>query len=511
MPATEMPERFMMEEKEKNMKYALSKSRYCAGVQCPKMLWMQKNMPEEFDESVMNESVLETGNRVGDLAMGLFGDYTEVPYGDLKDMNRITDELLQKKTAVICEASFAMDGLFCSVDILVNKGNRKVELYEVKSSTHEREIYEYDISFQYYVLSELGFHVTKACLVHLNNAYVRHGDLDLQQLFTVTDYTGISKKRYAETEANIEYFRQFMRKRKEPDLPVGIQCFSPYQCGYFRYCAGDLPSPNVFDLKNVQPQTKMKYYNAGIVSFRDLQEAGKLKDKPKMQVEYELCDMEDYSEKDNIRNFLKELTYPLYFLDFEAFQPAIPLYDDSFPYEQIPFQYSLHYMKRKNGKLYHKEFLAYPYEDPRRAVAESLCAEIPEDVCVLAYNMSYEKGRIKRMADLYPDLCDHLMSIHDNIKDLMIPFQKRWYYSRGMQGSYSIKYVLPALYPNDPELDYHSLEGVHNGQEASETFSRMMNMEKAELEEYRRYLLKYCELDTYAMVRVLQRLQEAVK
>ena len=142
-------------------------------------------------------------------------------------------------------------------------------------------------------------------------------------------------------------------------------------------------------------------------------------------------------------------------------------------------------------------------------MAEQLCLDIPRDVCVLAYNMSFEKGRIKALAELYPDLADHLMNIHDHIQDLMVPFQKKQYYTRAMQGSYSIKYVLPALFPEDPSLDYHSLEGVHNGTEASDTFARMGDMEPEALDEARHNLLKYCGLDTYAMVKVWQKLKEA--
>ena len=120
--------------------------------------------------------------------------------------------------------------------------------------------------------------------------------------------------------------------------------------------------------------------------------------------------------------------------------------------------------------------------------------------------MGFEKGRIKGLANLYPDLAEHLMNIHDNIQDLMIPFQKKYYYSKAMQGSYSIKYVLPALFPDDPSLDYHNLEGVHNGGEASATFKKMATMTPEELEEYRKHLLKYCGLDTFAMVKVWEKL-----
>ena len=121
--------------------------------------------------------------------------------------------------------------------------------------------------------------------------------------------------------------------------------------------------------------------------------------------------------------------------------------------------------------------------------------------------MGFEKGRIKRLAELYPDLKNHLMNIHDNIKDLMVPFRNKDYYNRAMQGSYSIKYVLPALFPDDPSLDYHNLDGVHNGAEASATFAAMADMEPTELEEYREHLLRYCELDTYAMVKIWENLK----
>ena len=168
----------------------------------------------------------------------------------------------------------------------------------------------------------------------------------------------------------------------------------------------------------------------------------------------------------------------------------------------------MHYIEEEGGPLKHTEHLAYPGKDPRRALAEQLCADIPLNVCTTAYNMGFEKGRIRGLAELYPDLREHLMNIHDNIQDLMIPFQKKWYYCKEMQGSYSIKYVLPALFPDDPELDYHNLDGVHNGGEASEMFAKMATMDAEQLEIGRKQLLKYCGLDTYAMVKVFEKLSE---
>ena len=149
-----------------------------------------------------------------------------------------------------------------------------------------------------------------------------------------------------------------------------------------------------------------------------------------------------------------------------------------------------------------------PGGDPRRELAERLCRDIPAGVCTIAYNMAFEKSRIKELAGLYPDLRDPLMDIHDGITDLMEPFRKKLYYTKAMQGSYSIKYVLPALFPEDPALDYHNLEGVHNGGEASAAFAAMAKMGPEELAACRENLLKYCGLDTFAMVRVLEKLRE---
>ena len=167
----------------------------------------------------------------------------------------------------------------------------------------------------------------------------------------------------------------------------------------------------------------------------------------------------------------------------------------------------MHYIDHEVGKLKHKEFLTYPGEDPCRKLAEQLCADIPMDVCTTAYNMSFEKGRIRGLAEIYPDSSKHLMNTHDNIVDLMILFQKKWYYCRAMQGYYSIKYVLPALFPDDLELDYHNLEGVHNGGEASAAFAQMATMTE-EVVLTRKQFLKYCGLDTYAMVKVWEILKK---
>lgn len=491
-------------------KYGFSKSSYCCGLQCQKMLWLKMNQPGEVDKSVMKQSVLDAGNEVGDLAMGLFGEYTEVPYSEvLSDMITATQKLLDEGVVNICEASFSYNGCFCSVDILRNLGGNKVEIYEVKSSTEVKEIYHEDVSYQNYVLTKLGFDVQKVALVHINNKYVRQGKLELDKYFNVVDLTEIAKSKLTEVENNIAEFREYVGQEKEPECKIGDYCFKPYECGYWKHCAVDMPAegPTVWDICNYRKKQQM--YDKGLITFQQLYDAGVLKGNYLQQVEVELKNLPPQIIPNEIKNFLGTLSYPMYFLDFESFNPAIPLYDGSSPFQQIVFQYSLHYIEKEGGELKHKECLAYPGTDPRRQIAEQLCKDIPLNVCTAVYNMSFEKEKIRKFAELYPDLNVHLMNIHDNIKDIMVPFQKRWYYTKEMKGYYSIKYVLPALYPNDPDLNYKNLEGVHHGGEASETFLAMQKMDKEELEKWRGYLLKYCELDTFAMVKVLDKLKEA--
>lgn len=493
------------------MSLYLSKSKYCNAIQCPKMLWM-KNREEymdKFDDSVLNEAVLENGNAVGDLAMGLFGEYTEIPYGDIPEMIQNTQEEISKGTHIIAEASFSYDGLFCSIDILRKAEDGSFEIYEVKSSTEVKSIYKDDAAYQFYVVKKLGYDVSKVCIVHINNGYERYGELNLNELFHIEDVTSDVRKKYDEVESNISILEEYMRQEEEPTRALGQHCFRPYKCGFFKYCSRHLPTPNVFDIAGMQTRTKLKLYSSGFVSFEDVYKKGDINHKHMVQIEHQLKCLEDKIDIDIIKDFVDDFYFPLYFLDFETYQEAIPPFDGCSPYEQIPFQYSLHILY-EDGKLEHKEFLAAPNSDPRRTLAERLCEDIPVGSCAVSYNMAFEKGRINKLAKLYPDLSEQLLSINENMKDLMIVFSNKNYYKREMEGSYSIKKVLPALFPNDPELDYSNLPGVKKGDQASAAFKEMANTTPEEVARIREELLAYCKLDTYAMVKIWEKLVGAL-
>lgn len=495
----------------------LSKSRYTRGVQCPKMLWMEAHMRDQFDDSVLNQAVLDTGNLVGDLAMSYFGDFTEVPFlqGNFAEMARITRDLVDAGTPVVCEATFEHQGDLCMVDILLVEHDG-VHIIEVKSSTSVHDIYLHDAAFQTWILCNCGMNVKSVSLMHLNRAYERAGELDLQRLFTRANITDTVMAMQDEVAARVPSLKRVADAADEPTLEIGANCADPYPCGYQGWCWRNLPHPNVFDLGGVGVKRGFSsYYDKGLVTFDDLAAAGvKLNARQCLQVECALahCSPEDHIvDVEAVRAFLDTLSYPLYFLDFETFQPAVPPFDGVHPFDQIPSQYSLHYIEYEGGPVHHREFLAQEGTDPRRALAEALAADIPAGACVLAYNMGFEKSQVMALAMRYPDLADQLRPIHARMRDLMVPFRDGAYYAPAMNGSYSIKAVLPALFPNDPELDYHALEGIHNGSEAMAAFCGLEQRPPHEIALIREQLLAYCKLDTLAMVKIWQKLVEVAQ
>lgn len=494
-----------------------SKSKYCGLWQCPKIAWLKKYKPEEYIIDENTKSRMDAGNEVGDLAMGLFGEFNEVTTYkdgklDIPQMIEKTKQFMAENKDNICEASFNFNGLYCAVDILRKQGNGYA-IYEVKSSTHDDNyIYIVDVAYQKYVLEHCGVNVTGTYLVNINSDYIFDGTLKLDELFKITDVYEFVLQEQEEVEEKIKMAEELLASEKEPNIDISCNCNSPYKCGFWKYCSKHLPTPSVFDLYRLNFSKKIEYYNRNIISFEDLRSTGwylgEIRDR---QIEYALDDKGVYVDKKKIKKFLDTLSYPLYFLDFETQQPVIPIYVGTRPYQQIPFQYSLHYIESEGGELKHKEFLGISGEDPRRALAEALCNDIPAGACVLAYNKSFECGRIGELAETFPDLKQHLYGIEFSIKDLLDPFRQGYYYKKEIGGSFSIKSVLPAMFPNDPSLNYHNLEGVHNGGEAMSIYPKIKDMSPEEQKIARQNLLKYCELDTYAMVKIWQELVRIVK
>ena len=510
----------------------LSKSRYTTFCQCSKALWLRTYKPEEAEVDEALEARFEQGNVVGDLAMGLFGDFKEVSVKnadgslDLTKMIELTQQYMAEGVENICEASFNYEGNYCAVDIL-RKEKDGWAIYEVKSTSFpmfnekltKLEKYAPDIAYQKWVLTQCGINVTGTYLVCLNSDYVRQGELDIQQLFVTKDMKELVDNEYIKVPTRVSKAMKVINDETEPDIDIAEYCNKPYKCAFFDYCKRQhgVPTPSVFDVYGGSTKStkddrffmprKLELYHVGKTSFEDI------KDEPLGHIQRLQVEGKEFVNKEGIREFLNTLSYPIYFLDFETMQDAIPQFSGAKVYAQITFQYSLHIKRSETAAYEHTAFLAESNgQDPRRALAEQLCQDIPMNVCTLAYNKKFEEGRIQELASLYPDLADHLLNIARNIKDLLDPFQAGYYYLPAMGGSFSIKSVLPALFPDDKELDYHNLdEQVQNGGDAMTIFPKMRFMSPEDKKSAREALLNYCKLDTWAMVKVWERLEQQVQ
>lgn len=480
----------------------LSKSLFVRGLQCHKSLWLHKYHPELKDElSVQQAAILQNGREVGKLAQGLFPGGVEVPYGGLSHAEQVerTRALIGNDAGTIYEATFGFDGVFVKVDIL-HRGTNGWELYEVKASATVENVHLYDVALQLHVLAGAELPLTRASVVHIDNAYTRCGELELDRLFAVEDVTQAVREMQA--EVTTELIRQrTMLLGEMPAIDIGPYCSDPYDCDFKGHCWQHIPEESVFDLRG-RGADKFGLYRQGFVRMSDIPLA-LLNDNQRFQVVATL-EQRDSVQPDRVRAFLDTLWYPLCYLDFETFTSPIPLFDDSRPYQQIPFQFSLHTQTEAGSEPAHLEYLARPGFDPREELLARLLDAIPEEACVLTYNQTFEIGVLRGLAELFPDRRERIERMLANVRDLMLPFRKRDVYLWQMKGSYSIKEVLPALVP---ELTYEGMD-IADGGAAMEAYHLMGRLEDQEVvERVRRALLNYCRLDTLAMVKIVERLR----
>jgi hypothetical protein len=481
----------------------LSKSHFMRGLQCYKSLFLHKRHPELRDElSDSQEAIFITGQNVGILAQGLFPGGIEITFDELtlREQLEMTRAEIAKGTKVLYEAALMHDDVFIKADIL-RRGPSGWELYEVKSSTELKDHYAYDIAIQYHVARGAGLPVSKACLVHIDNQYTRQGEIDVRGLFAVQDLTDAVSGIEDVVVEEIGKLREVLSSGM-PETVIGKHCIDPYECDFWGHCWQHIPEVSVFSLRG-RGIKSFDYYNEGKVRLESLP-IDELPSHAQMQIRAHL-NKETYIDKGAIREFLETLWYPLCHLDFETVNPAIPLFEGTRPYQQIPFQYSLHVQETEEAEPVHYEILAEPGQDPRSHLISKLVSEIPDGSCVLAYNMGFEKGILNSLKDYFPNHAKTIDEILANMRDLIVPFRSRAYYSWLLQGSYSLKEVLPALVP---ELSYDCMDIIDGGM-ASLSYLRMCETEDAdERKRLRLALLEYCKLDTLGMVKILGKLRD---
>jgi CRISPR/Cas system-associated exonuclease Cas4 (RecB family) len=485
---------------------SISKSQYLKGLQCHKRLWLSKHKPE-LAKPVSNSQqfIFDQGIEVGKLAQKLFSGGTEIEYdpSNFPALISKTKDLLEINHEVtIYEASFNYSGSFAMIDILVKTANG-LEVYEVKSGTKAKEVNINDLAFQVYILKGLGYKISKASLVYINNQYVRGPELDISELFTIEDLTEGMTQLIEPIEFQVKEMSNALQN-KEPDIDIGPYCKKPYECEFKDHCWSHVPEVSVFNLANARGKDWELYYN-GVIKLEDVPLSPQISSKHQEQIQTYLSKSINV-EKKAINKFLATIEYPISFLDFETYQEAIPSHPGMRSYEQIPFQFSLHVLKSENSELDHVEFLAEPGLDPREAFITRLMQSLPQQGNIVVYNQSFEAGVMRKMAKLYPDHEEQIEAAICRFVDLMQVFKARWYYHWQFQGSYSIKKVLPALVP---ELSYADLD-IAEGASAARSYSELLNSNEEKAEQVKQNLLEYCRLDTLAMVEIWKVLKDII-
>jgi hypothetical protein len=496
----------------------ISKSKYLSGLQCPKLLWTHFNNRELIpkpDES--QQHIFDTGHMVGDLAKRLYPGGKEVPLlfkaDDALELSVTATRDLMKRRIPIFEASFLVDGRYCRVDVLVPvpgpDGDRmsgdEWDLVEVKSSTRVKDVNVNDVAFQFDALTRAGVNLNRLYLMHVDTGYVRGDQFEVARFFHLEDIT-------ERVQRVVEYVPPAVNKMfdiiagPDPDTPIGPRCTSPYTCDLKEVCWSVLPDDNVTHFYRSGARA-FGLLDEGIFSMADTPQV-RLTARQRIQKKAVTEGKIQVDHKSLVR-WLGGLEYPLYHLDFETMNPAVPPLTGTRPYQQIPFQFSLHIQPEPGARPEHVEYLATWNDvplpgDPRPGLVDALKA-IGPDGTVLCWNMGFEKGVLEDLAEVFPAEAERLAGLVKRMDDLIIPFRNFWVYHPRQKGACSLKAVLPAL----TDFDYDDL-AIGDGRQAARQYQQALygNVAVKERTLIFKNLLEYCKLDTRAMVEIMRRLEK---
>ncbi|MDB4107964.1 DUF2779 domain-containing protein, partial [Bacteroidia bacterium] len=463
--------------------------------------------PELRTISEGQQAIFDRGTNVGLLAQQKFPGGIDASEGhdwpnfECADTTKYLIGVGQK---IIYEATFVYNKVLVAVDILVMNEHGTWDAYEVKSTNGVKDPHMVDCAIQYYIMEGCGVTLRTMSVMHFNREYVRHGELDIERLFVATDITRQVRAMQVDKPSIIAELEAVQQRATCPDIEIGIHCNSPYDCDFRSHCWKRVPDYSVFDLTRGTDRG-WELYQKGIMKISDIPMEYPLSDSQRIQHKAEVTG-EPYIYKEGIDRFLGDLEYPIYHFDFETMMSAVPLFDNSRTYQQIPFQYSVHIQSAVGEETGHLEYLT-PTEsgisgsDPRGELINNMLEDLGTSGTILAYHSSFEEGRIKELVRDFPQYAVPLLALNERILDLELPFRKKYYYTRAMQGRSSIKKVLPALVP---ELSYSDLT-IQEGVTASTIFA---SMHKGEYEgnyaATHQHLLEYCRLDTWAMLKLLE-------
>jgi len=487
----------------------LTKSKYLFGLECPHYLWVVFNNPDERREPTLAQQFrFDEGNKVGELAKKLFPKGIDLPTEYLENMK--TSKAALKKKKPLFEAGFEVKlksgKCYSRADVLVPVG-KEWDIVEVKSGTKVKDINVHDVAFQKYVYELNGIKIRKCYLMHLNIEYERKGKLNLKKLFVKEDITSKVNEATEGIEQRItEMFRIIsFNKPPKPLILMDLQIKNGNHSCLSDGCI-ELPDNNVFCLYRGGKRSS-NLFESGIDLIKDIPPDFKLTDKQQIQRMAEIKG-KSHVDKKKLREFLKTLKYPIYYLDFEAFSTSIPMFDGLHPYSQVPFQFSVYVVKKANSKPVHSEYLYEGKEDPRKEFVSKLKKLLGSKGSIVVYGSVFEKGRLKELANYFPKYSKWVDKVLPRIVDLLIPFREFAFYNSKQQGSASLKRVLPVM----TNKSYQGM-GISGGMDASIEFFNMTygNYTDEQKKEARQNLLKYCGLDTFAEVLIVKKMRKLAK
>jgi predicted RecB family nuclease len=341
--------------------------------------------------------------------------------------------------------------------------------------------------------------------MHVNRNYVfQGGTIDVRQFFRTRNLT----RRIARLDPKLTFQLRaeftVLNMPKAPDLPAGRHCTEPVTCEFFKQCNPPRPNDHVGYLPRIQASAVEELEEIGVKSIRDIPDDFPLNERQRRACTTVQTGEPWYSAE--LATELSGLTYPLYFMDFETVNPAIPRYQGMRPYDQLTFQFSVHLRREPGAEPEHFEFLAADRSDPRRDFITSLCTTLGDTGSIVVYNQQFESQRLSELAGCLPEFAERIEQIQTRLRDLLPVVRNHVYHPR-FAGSFSLKSVLPALVP---EMTYDGM-AVANGQDAGLAWESLVRgtLDAAERVRIRKALLEYCGQDTLALVRLLEKLRSA--
>jgi len=490
------------------MNIRLSKSKFCAGVQCLKRLYLLVHSPElGAGPDGATEAIMQQGQDVGMLARRLFPGGVEVCERSLDQAIRTTRELVaNREIPAIYEGVFEDAGVLVRVDVLHRRRDGRWRLVEVKSSTQVKEVHLDDVGIQARVVSRSGVDLATICLAHINRNYVFDGgSIDVRRLFKVRNLTRRVQRLQPKLTFQLRAAFTVLSMPEEPDIAPGKHCTSPVTCEFFDRCNPPLPDDHIGYLPRLHANAEAELEQMGVESIRDVPDDFELTEIQRRAATCVQTGEPWFSAE--VGEVLGGLTFPLYFGDFESVNPAVPRFPGMRPYDQLPFQWSVHVQRELGAEPEHFEFLATDATDPRREFISSLCAVLGDSGSIVVYS-SFESQRLSDLASWLPDFADRITALQGRLFDLL-PIVRAHTYHPAYAGSYSIKSVLPALVP---EMSYEGME-VADGQAAGIAWESLVRggLNDDERKRIEKALLDYCGQDTLAMVSLLEKLKSATE